>query len=412
MQGGTLVRVDPRTFRPLPRDRIELGSHGYSWSYSPDRSKLVLGGFASGLRFVDVNRFRHLGDLRAHRRGGLVVAVTWPRLSRVLAVVQEPWGGGPLALATVDPIRRTVVEWRPVSRRAAVVSAVSTKLGLVFLLAPPAGIGPTKLLFVDARGTARTTVLDRVWAGQKSVQSAAGRRVVRWWAPGLTVDLAGQRAFVVGGATPVVEVDLHTMRVVDHELREPISLLERLRSWLEPTALAKGETEGPVRIVRWLSGGLLAVSGFDARGERPSRATGLRLIDTRTWGVRTLDSKTADFVSTQGVLLAYGCCDRTGGESLGVTAYDARGRQVWHLFGRRPVHAVQVSGRRVYVRIDEAWGPEGPLVAVVDPAPGQGAAGVADAVGPAPPPGRGLDGGQGRVNGRRLTWRAWPPRLA
>jgi hypothetical protein len=371
MQGGTLVRVDPRTFCPLRGYRLELGRHGYSWSYSPDRSKLVLGGFASGLRFVDVNRFRRLGDLREKRRDGLVLAVAWPKPSRVLAIVQDPLGGGPLRLATVDPVKRTVVEWRSVSGRAVVVSALSNKLGLLVLLAPPAGIGPTKLLFIDAHGTAHTTVLDRVWAGQESVQSGAAHRVVRSWVPGLTVDLAGQRAFVVGGATPVVEIDLRTMRAADHELREPISLLQQLRRWLEPTAQAKGETEGQVRVVRWRSGGLLGVSGFDARGERPSKARGLRLIDTRTWAVRALDRKAADFVSTQGLLLAYGCCDRTGDESLGVTAYDRRGRKVWHLFGRRPVHAVQVSGSRAYVRIDGTWRPEGPLVAVVDPRRGK-----------------------------------------
>jgi len=366
MQGGTLVRVDPRTFRPLPRPRIELGFHGYSWSYSPDRSKLVLGGFASGLRFVDLNRFRRLGDLRENRRGGLVLAVAWPTPGRVLAVVQEPWGGGPLTLATVDPIKRTVLERQSISGRASVVRTAANRLGLFLLLAPPAGIGPTMLLFVDTRGTVRTVALDRVQAGQVSGRPSATGRVIRWWVPDLTLDLTGRRAFVVGGTAPVAEIDLRTMRVAYHELREPISLLGRLRKWLEPAAQAKGETEGPVRYARWLGGGRLAVSGFDARGETPSRARGLKLIDTRTWAVRTLDQKAGDLVWTQGLLLAYGCCYRTGDESLGLTAYDPTGRTLWRLFERRPIHAVQVSRGRAYVRLEGTWRPRGPLVGVVD----------------------------------------------
>lgn len=366
MQGGTLVRVDPRTFLPLPRPRIELGFHGYSWSYSPDRSKLVLGGFASGLRFVDVRRFRRLGDLRENRRGGLVLAVVWPTPGRVLAVVQEPWGGGPLTLGTVDSIKRTVLAWRSLSGRATVVSTAANSLGLFLLLAPRAGIGSTRFLWVDVQGTARTVVLDRVRAGQESVRRGA-RRVIRWWVPDLALDFPGRRAFIVGGAAPVAEIDLRTMRVAYHELREPISLLGRLRNWLEPEAQAKGETEGPVRYVRWLGDGRLVVSGFDVRGETPSKARGLKLIDTRVWAVRTLDRETADFVSDRGLLLAYGCCTRTGDESLGLTAYDPTGRTLRHLFGRRPIHAVQVSGGRAYVRLEGTWRSRGgPLVAVVD----------------------------------------------
>ena len=364
MQGGTLVRVDPHTFRPLPHPRIELGFHGYSWSYSPDRSKLVLGGFASGLRFVDLNRFRQLGDLRENRRGGLVLAVTWPRPRRVLAVVQEPWGGGPLTLATVDPIKRTVLGRRSVSNRTTVVRTTANRLGLFLLLAPRAGIGPAKLLFVDARGAARTVVLARVRAGQVSGRPSTTGRVNRWWGPDLTLDLAGRRAFVVGGAAPVAEIDLRTMRVTYHELREPISFLGQLRNWLEPAAQAKGETAGPVRYARWLGDGRLAVSGFDARGKTPSSARGLKVIDTHTWAVRTLDRKAGDFVSTQRLLLAYGSWVVDG--SLGLTAYDKTGKALWHLFRRRPIHAVQVREGRAYVRLEGTWGPRGPVVTVVD----------------------------------------------
>jgi hypothetical protein len=353
-QGGKLVRVDPLSFRPLPGPRIELGIHGYSWSYSPDRSKLVIGGFASGLRFVDLNRFEALGDLREDRRGGLVVAVAWPKPRRVLAVVN-----------------RTVLEWRPLSISAGAVNAAAGKSGLVLLLAPlreprRASVGPATLLFVDPRGRTRSVLLDRAWAGEESVRRG-GRLVYRQWRPGLVLDPVGRRAFVVPGGGPIAEIDLRTMRVIYRELAEPISLLERLHNWLEPEAQAKGEMEGPVREARWLGDGLLAVSGFDARGEKPSKASGLKLIDTRRWTLRTLDGDAADFLATERLLIAYGCCYRTGGKPLGLTAYDRPGRTVWHLFGRRPIHAVQIAGGRAYVRLEAEWtGRRPPWVAVVD----------------------------------------------
>jgi hypothetical protein len=367
-QGGALVRVDPARFRPLPGRRIDLGIHGYSWSYSPDRSKLVLGGFASGLRFVDVRAFRHVGDLRENQRGGLVLAIAWPTRRRVLAVVQEPWGGGPLTLAIVDPDERTVVAWRPVSGPVTVVKTVANRLGLFLLVGPSRGIGPTELLFIDARGTARRVALARIRAGQVAGHPSPTGRVIRWWVPDLTVDLAGRRAFVVGGGAPVAEVDLRSMAVAYHDLRQPVSLLGRLRNWLEPVAQAKGETEGPVRYASWLGDGLLAVSGYDARGRAPSAARGLKLIDTNTWAVRTLDQKSGDFVSTQRLLLAYGCrCRERGDESLGLAAYDEGGHQRWHLLlGGKPVGAVQVHPSRAYARLDVEWLPRGPLVAVVD----------------------------------------------
>jgi hypothetical protein len=367
-QGGALARVGPASFRPLPGRRIDLGIHGYSWSYSPDRRKLALGGFASGLRFVDVRGLRHLGDLRVTRRGGLALAIAWPKPRRVLAVVQEPWGGGPLTLATVHPLERKVLERRAVSSRVSVVRTVANRLGLFFLLAPPRGLGPVSLLFIDARGRARTVSVARVRAGQAVGRPGPSGRIVRWWVPGLAIDPNGQRAFVVGGGAPVAEVDLRSLDVAYRHLRQPISLLGRLRNWLEPVAQAKGETHGPVRQADWLGNGLVAVSGYDARGTTPSAARGLRVIDTRTWTARTLDPEAGSFAFGQRLLLAYSCrCRERGDRSVGLAAYNTDGRQVWHLpLGGRPVGALQVHGSLAYARVESEWLPRGPLVAVID----------------------------------------------
>lgn len=228
LQGGDLVRVDPRSYRPLPGPRIDLGIHGYSWTFSPDRSQLAIGGFASGLRFVDLERFETVGDLRENRRGGLVVGIAWPKPRRLLAVVQEPWGAGLVSLAVVDPVERRVLEWRTLSLSAGAVRAVPSRSGLALLLAPLAKsgretVGPARLVFIDARGKARSVVLKQVLMGQEPVPGGRWGTVLRLWQPGLVLDPAGRRVFVVSGGAPVAEVDLRTMRVAYHELREPIS---------------------------------------------------------------------------------------------------------------------------------------------------------------------------------------------
>ena len=50
---------------------------------------------------------------------------------------------------------------------------------------------------------------------------------------------------------PVAEVDLASGRVGYHEVHEPVSLLGRLRNWLEPAAEAK-TAEGAERQAVWV----------------------------------------------------------------------------------------------------------------------------------------------------------------
>lgn len=363
MKGGTLARLDPGFFRALPRTSIELGKYGYSWSFSPDRSKLVLGGFAAGLRFADVRRMQILSDLKLGRPAGLVVAVAWPDSRHVHAVIQSPFGQGKLSLAIVDAAAGRVLAERRLADTSDIVQVGRARGVLVLLLAPPSRIGPSRLVAVDESGSGSSVTLSGIQAGWEPPQAGSALPVSRQWTPGLAVDPLGRRALVVGGGTTVAEVDLRSLDVAYHDLTEEVSLLSRFRNWLEPVAKAKGETEGPVREARWLGDGVVAVSGFDARGERPSRAAGLRLIDTRKWIVRDVDEQAAAFALARGVILAYGCCFRTGGKGLGLTAYDLEGRRLWHLFGRTPIHAVQTTDGRAYVRLQVAARPR---IAVVD----------------------------------------------
>jgi hypothetical protein len=156
--------------------------------------------------------------------------------------------------------------------------------------------------------------------------------------PGLAVDQVADRAFVVGQGTPVADIDLDTLAVAYHDLSTPVSLIGRVRAWLEPTASSKAHPSGPTRTAAWLGDGRLLISGYDVDiqtvgGKLQLRAmpAGLKVIDTRDWGVRTIDSNATSFVVAKRRLLAWSW----RWDSLpihvigsGLTGYDSNGRPI------------------------------------------------------------------------------------
>jgi hypothetical protein len=340
-RAGRVARLDARSLEvtgtPVPLRRYV----SFGWSFSPDQARLVFGGFRPVLRFVDPRRVRGLGDLELGGRGS-VVTTAWPTPRRVLAVVQQR--PGTLRLVLVDPAARRVLARRPLAPRSEVIDSASSPYGLALLLAPPGSVGAARVVVARPDGSVGSARIGVIAAGMEPRPVPAGSPPVdRRWLPGLAVDSSGRRAFVVGGGAPVAEIDLGTMRVAYHRLAERVSLLGRLRDWLEPRAFAKGESDGPVRTARWLGDGQLAVTGWDARGTEAPVAAGLRLVDTRSWTVRTLDRETGRVTLAGRVLLAHGCC------LAGLRAYDRDGRRLWHRFGRERIHDVEASGERAFV---------------------------------------------------------------
>ena len=111
---------------------------------------------------------------------------------------------------------------------------------LVLLRSPLERIGPVQLLVVDGQGQVRTHRAERIRAGFQNLPD--------WDRPGaygidhgagLAVDPEGGRAFVVAADAAVAEVDLASLQVAYHQLRQPASLLRRLAHWLVPPAEAK-----------------------------------------------------------------------------------------------------------------------------------------------------------------------------
>jgi hypothetical protein len=362
MSFGRVYRVNPRSLQPLPGRRARVGGHTFGWSFSPDRSMLVVGSqVVAELRFIDLERLRMVGghDLRL-KRPGIVAVTAWPAPRRVLAVVQSPGCCiGEATVFVVDPLAQRIVRRQPL--RGSLQAFARFRGGLVLLLSPPRALGPARLVVVDRRaGKVRSVVLAEVVAGQQPVQP--GHRPGRESRPGLAVDAAGGRAFVVDGRAMVAEVDLVGMRVRYRPLSRTVSLLGRLRDWLEPAARADVPPSGPVRKARWLGRGLIAVAGHDSYytgGRYQTRPSGLQLIDLRGGRVRTLDPLADGFTVTARTLLP-------ASRRPGLAAYAIDGSLRFEFFqtrfaGKRAFVAFSV-GDRAFVTIAGRW----PRAFVVD----------------------------------------------
>lgn len=358
--GGKLVRLDTRTLDPVGKERVELRSHTWPWALSPQRSAIALGGRRS-IRVVNVRRMEVVADLP--KPAGFVEALAWPARARLVALA----GHGrreEVRLAVIDLTGRVRFEQRVAAWQGWPHHAVATAKGIAALVWPVKGIGPTRLLHYDVGGRLRVLSLERIHSGSVWGEAAPGLDATRELWPGLAVDREGARAYVVGAGDTVAEVDLEDFRIAYHELREERSLLRRLRDWLEPVSEAKTSAWTQLGAL-WLGGGRLAVFGrrtvpyLDARGGVHERgeALGLRLVDTRTWTVRTVDAS-ADWAQRAGKLLlatAY-LWDSAAQEyrGIGLRAYTLDGEPRFHALGARAFQWLSVVGAHAYVPHDDS----------------------------------------------------------
>jgi hypothetical protein len=356
-----LYAVDPRTLRPRRNRSAPVAGHAFGWSFSPSRDRLAAGSDATAeLRLYDLRRLRVFGDIELVKPSvrGLVFASTWASRSRVLAVVVSPGccGLGNTIVSGVNADTRRVL-WRR-DLHGSLQAGAAYRGGFLLVLGPRFAIGPSRLLVVAPDGSIRTARLDQIRSGWQRSGSGA-RFLAHQWNPGLAIDPATARAFVVQAAAPVAEINLHRLSVRYHGLSEPISLLGRLHNWVEPEAEAKA-MQGPQRQAVWLGDGRFAVTGVDYeasvdnRGQEQETDTpaGLKLIDTRNWSVRTLDHTTSSIVYASGVLFAFGTSwdSRTSTmRGSGLTAFDSGGRELYDRYGDQPISGVNPVPRGVLI---------------------------------------------------------------
>jgi hypothetical protein len=372
--GWRLARIDPASLEATGR-RVYVGPTSGSWAFSPDRSLLAVAAQTSTghdvVRVVDPLSLRQRAMVRLTHGLG---AVAWPAPNRVLAL-SPGRGWGMIEVLAYDPLARRVV--RRAQLTGTQLRTARTPGGLALLLAPEDGMGAARLAVVDANGAVRTAALE-LFAGW--TQPDGEPYVFEQRVPGLAVDPEGSRVFVVPAESRLFEMELATLAVRERALSQPISLVGRLRDWLEPAAQAKA-SDGPVRYARWLGGGLLAVTGTDGRAtvrnrriERQEwRAAGLKVVDTATWSLRTVDERASSFVFADGLLLATGSSVTydSGVEtrsSMGLVAYGPYGDERFSLFpGESPWVSAVIEGR-AYVGFG---GGPGQTLSVVDIATGQ-----------------------------------------
>jgi hypothetical protein len=263
--------------------------------------------------------------------------MAWLTPNRIVGVEET-------GIFVVDPVARRLVSARPTE--GLVLGVGRTATALVLLLAPDDGIGTARLATLDADGAYRTVDLRRTAAGYR--YPTEGDPVGEERVPGLAIDAGGGHAYAVGAGEPVADIDLRSLTVSYHELSRPISLFGRLRNWLEPKAEAKGPLLGSMRRALWLGNGVVAVFGTDDEGTidaagRPQLTetpSGLQLVNTHDWSVRTLDPGADAAEVAQGALLTTGMVWRSDTQTLtgtGLTIFGADGAVRAHLFGSRPL---------------------------------------------------------------------------
>ena len=355
-----LVHVDPVSLQARPEPSLRVGPY-VTWAYSPDGGRLALAthaqsrrGFSATIQIVEPATLRR--QLALPLGYSEVRALAWLEPDRIV-VLRVAFHPERLEVLTVAPSAKRVIARATLDGEVHGIQRAGNTL--VVLVSPAGRIGVGRLVVVSGDGDVRSVTLDRIWIGYERPDTYTDDYVGTQRGAGFAVDPDRGRAFVFPAESDVAAVDLGTLAVTYHSLREPVSLLGRLRNFLDPAATAK-VIDGPSRSARWLGGGLVALTGVDASSwkDRDSRRqwrytpAGLTLVDTNTWQARQIDRGASQVSFVDGLLLVTGgSFDSTGrgATSMGLAAYDLGGTRRFRLFEDRPIWVRQVFGGRAYV---------------------------------------------------------------
>jgi len=342
-----LVRADTKSLKPVARagrtSKLALDGHTFGWSFSPTGDQLVLGrDRIPELRFLDVRRFRRLGkDLGVGDWDATVAATAWFDSQTLVAVVAGVDCCPAVRSTTVlwiDPLNREIVRRQPLDE--ALVRVAKGWGGIALLLAPPVGIGPSRLAVVDRSGV-RVVPLGISSGTEYSGDESDPR--ARTNHPALAVDSNRQVAYVVAADGEVAEVNLATLTITT---RRPVATGRQL------SAPAKF-LEGSVRHAVVLPGGVIAATGTDytmgkdASGRPSVLATpsGLHLVNPYSWTVRAVDAGATSLrVMAGGELVA-------SGPRSGVAAFGFDGVLRFRAFPGKYAWIVEAFDKRAYVRV-------------------------------------------------------------
>jgi hypothetical protein len=322
-----LGHLDPATLKLVGRS-TQVGYYTWPSDRSPDGARIALarGDVRDGIRIVDMRRMR---TVRAFAIGaGHPQALAWVAPRKLVVAANG------LVVAAVDPVTGKRLWQRMLPMFFQRVARASG--GFVFLSSPADDvqntIGKTTLTTVSWNGVVRSVLLDRIVTGLREPDESTPLGTQRL--AGLAVDVAGNRAVVVGAGEPVAEVDLTTLAVTYHGGTRTLSKL----------------LDGPTREATWLPNGTVAVTGYDghvgkdANGNMTESETpaGLWILDPRDWSARMVDPS-ADSLEVAGrTLVAY-----SWSSGAGVRVYGADGTpRLQALSGA--VEDVQIGGNMAF----------------------------------------------------------------
>jgi hypothetical protein len=350
--GSRVLWVNGRTLEPFDGRSVAVPFATGVGALSPDGGVLAVGENEGGrVQLVDVESMRALSTFEIGRTSW-VERLHWATPDLLLASL----GGSTSRVAALDPLTGEVVSEHDLEG----VTLYSHPAGkeLVLLVAPAAGIGPARLVVFDG-SELRSVELGEVQAGWEQ-EGSDEDFMARQSVPALAVDPSGARALVVPAGNRVAEVDLRSLEVAYHDLAEPVSLLGRLRNWLEPSAHAKA-MDGPDRNAVWLPSGLVAVSGSQYTMDGDSvdvTPAGLAVIDPSDWSIRRLSDQPSRVTFRGGALLASACTE--GLDQQVLIVFDVDGTSRFSLI-REGADFSQVSGHHLY-----ATTPDGTRFEIID----------------------------------------------
>jgi hypothetical protein len=331
-----LFRLSPRTLQQVGRP-IRTFRNAAGLAFSPDRGRMVYSGGGrgrSGIHFVDLAAWRSLGMARAGRSDPL--SVGWLSDDRVLAWTQHP---GRQRLFWIDARTRRVLARRSFSGQT--INALAVPGGYALALAPQRAIGHLRIMVASPNGGVRTIELDGIRAGS-DFDEPHGEVLT----PAVTVDPETGRIYVVAArGLLVAEVGLASGTVSYHSLGASAS---------------KGNVDTWWREAVWAGAGRIAVTGDHWPPVRDGRAYdgpvpfGVRIIDTTTWSITTLDPRPNSMNVAGSTVLATGTRWFDGGErseNTGLLAFDEAGRRVFTRFRGRPVALLGSRGELGYAWI-------------------------------------------------------------
>jgi hypothetical protein len=343
----SFVKLDALTLKPVSKAApVGTSNPSFVGTVAGGGRAAIATGYAA-IRFLDFKKMRWESRIAYP---GAPAAALWNYANKLVTLNRSSTA----EVIVLDPTKHRIGAIRGLG--GSLAASVVSGDGIVAVIAPLDGIGPSKLAVIDDVGRVRTTVLPQIRAGSETTNNGETQRFEY---PALAV--RQNQALVIAADGTIDDVQLSTLDV-------------SVRSVARSLAHVGKQANGSTRTAQFVDANTVAVTGgdasFDGTVQRSSPA-GLSLIDTRDWSVLKLDSDTVGLapngfgpgcIVCTNVLVVYG--------ANGLAGYDSDGALKFRLFSGTNVRPAAVAAGYVYLgfgthfTIVDTW--SGKVVSAVD----------------------------------------------